>query len=274
MMLTRELNCEYQMRALMESGPLNEMLSLYAGTQGSRNCLLICHQVSAFAPGKGPDRVRFYHSKEVAIAFVYEAGQWWWGEAAKQRWMPTRGGCSRMPPLKYMDMGALYVPAEADWIPAASDFTQWSMFPQRNKKFVNETKPLFMSDIADRNENHYHMLNAAYFWHGNRTEEDIAAMIDSCRLSDPRALFNMLSAGKHKLSTPKIYSDSIMRERAARREVLKREGSNPKAESGDLSVDLKPSASDLQRFTSMSGVISSGVTNYKQQPLVSSSVGA
>ena len=71
--------------------------------------------MSPFAPGKGEDRARLYHSKEVAIAFTYEAEQWWWGAEDKQRWEPTLGMHKSLPPLTYMDIGALYVPAELDW---------------------------------------------------------------------------------------------------------------------------------------------------------------
>ena len=118
----RSLDKENEMRALMDPWTLNEMLSAYCGAEGSRNCLLICHQVSTAAPGKGPDRSRLYHRKQVAVPFRYQRGQWWFGDAAKPRWYPTLGEQGTLPPLEYMDVGSLYVPVEVGWRPAADNF--------------------------------------------------------------------------------------------------------------------------------------------------------
>ena len=79
MALARPLDCAWQLRALMSPGPLNEMLSLYAGAEGSRNCLVICTRITLFSSGKGPDRSRLCHSEQVAVAFIYQEGEWWWG---------------------------------------------------------------------------------------------------------------------------------------------------------------------------------------------------
>ena len=89
MVLVRALEEMWELRALMDMCTLNELLSMYAGSQGSRNCLLISHTISAFAEGWGDDRARLYHRTETALAFVYEGGQWWWGNEDKQRWEPT-----------------------------------------------------------------------------------------------------------------------------------------------------------------------------------------
>ena len=86
MVIARQFDKAWMLRALMDSEALNVMLSLYCGSQQSRNCLVICQQVSDAAPGSKLDRARLYHSKEVAIPFRYEYGQWWWGDEGKQRW--------------------------------------------------------------------------------------------------------------------------------------------------------------------------------------------
>ena len=49
MLLVQQLSNEYHMRALMNKFTLNEMLSLYCGNQMSRNALLICYRICAFA---------------------------------------------------------------------------------------------------------------------------------------------------------------------------------------------------------------------------------
>ena len=126
----RTLETENEMRALMNVQTLNEMLSVYCGMEGTRNCLLICHQVSAAVLGQGPDRSRLFHRKQVAVAFRYQRGQWWFGNAAKPCWNPTLGEHKCVPPLEYMDVGSLYVPVEVGWRPAAGNFASWSMVPQ------------------------------------------------------------------------------------------------------------------------------------------------
>ena len=106
------------------------MLSAYCGAEGSRNCMLVCAQVSAAAPGQGPDRARLFHRNQVCVSFRYQFGQWWFGNAAKSEWFPTLGEFGRLPPLKYMDVASLFIPAEIDWRPAADNFALWSMMPQ------------------------------------------------------------------------------------------------------------------------------------------------
>ena len=70
------------MRALMHPDTLNELLSAYASSQGSRNCMVICHKVETQAPGRNHDRARLFHSEEVACSFRLMHGQWWWADAA------------------------------------------------------------------------------------------------------------------------------------------------------------------------------------------------
>ena len=106
------------------------MLSAYCGAEGSRNCLLVCAQVSASAPGKGADRARLFHRRQVCVSFRYQLGQWWFGDEARSEWFPTLGEFGRLPPLKYMDVASLFIPAEIDWRPAADNFALWSMMPQ------------------------------------------------------------------------------------------------------------------------------------------------
>ena len=100
----RTLETENEMRALMNVQTLNEMLSVYCGMEGTRNCLLICHQVSAAAPGQGPDRSRLFHRKQVAVAFRYQRRQWWFGDAAKPCWYPTLGEHGGVPPLEALSL--------------------------------------------------------------------------------------------------------------------------------------------------------------------------
>ena len=100
------------MRALMNKLTLNELLSAYCGNQMTRNALVICHRISAFAQGGGPDRSRFHHCEEVAIPFRYILGQWWWGNVDELRWNPTLGPAASLPPLSYMDVGAIFAGAE------------------------------------------------------------------------------------------------------------------------------------------------------------------
>ena len=48
------------------------------------------------------------------MAFRYDRGQWWWADGAKQRYNPTLGPRGKLPALRYMDVGAIFVPAEAE----------------------------------------------------------------------------------------------------------------------------------------------------------------
>ena len=57
-------------------------------------------------------------------------GQWWFGDEAQQRWTPTLGNKGELPPLKYMDVGAIYIPAESDWRIAPPKFAVWSCMAQ------------------------------------------------------------------------------------------------------------------------------------------------
>ena len=49
MLFARQLTLEKHMRALMEAEPLNELLSLFVASEGSRNCLVVCQEVTPFA---------------------------------------------------------------------------------------------------------------------------------------------------------------------------------------------------------------------------------
>ena len=114
MATARRLTEEWQMRALWHPVTLNVLLSLYCGTLMSRNALIVCHEIGTAAWGPGADRARLFHRREVAIAFRYELGQWWWVDETKGAWCPTLSGTRSLPPLKYMDIGAVYVPAEVE----------------------------------------------------------------------------------------------------------------------------------------------------------------
>ena len=67
----------------MDPITLNEMLSLYALSMGSRNALVICYKIATRDPAKGEVRTRFYHWKEVAVPFRLMCGVWWWGDEGK-----------------------------------------------------------------------------------------------------------------------------------------------------------------------------------------------
>ena len=102
------------MRALMHPVALNLLLSMYCGTEQSRNALVICAEVATSAPGEGKDRARLYHRREFAISFRREHGQWWWVDDDIKEWQPTIGRAAKHPPLSYMDVGAIFVPAEIE----------------------------------------------------------------------------------------------------------------------------------------------------------------
>ena len=143
----QKLTSEWQMRALMHPTTLNVMLSLYCGLLQSRNCVVVCHEVSTAAPGEGKDRARLYHRREKAIPFRWGSGKWWWVNATKRAWCPTTGNAGSMPPLNYMDVGAIYVPAEVEWRRSSGDFMVWSMVPQTENKETKVYEEAVKSDL-------------------------------------------------------------------------------------------------------------------------------
>ena len=126
---------------------LDALLSLYAGSTGSRNALLICTRISTFAPGEGPDRLRLYHSEEVAYPFVSWRGRWWWGDEAVNDWNPLTGPAAEAPSLEYMDTGAVYIPAETDYKVAPGKFAAWSMTPNPDFKGFADFSVLCQGDF-------------------------------------------------------------------------------------------------------------------------------
>ena len=190
----RTLETENEMRALMNVQTLNEMLSVYCGMEGTRNCLLICHQVSAAAPGQGPDRSRLFHRKQVAVAFRYQRGQWWFGDAAKPCWYPTLGEHGDVPPLEYMDVGSLYVPVEMDWRPASPNFASWAMMPQTEQKTPEELKEKLNTDLLIPESSYAHMLLLAWYKFKNASKEDIAKLAVKQRVIDSREFYEWLAA--------------------------------------------------------------------------------
>ena len=68
------------------------------------------------------------------MPFGQKGREWLWGDTATGLWWPTRSKSSKMPPLEYMDTGAIYIPAETDRRKADNRWSQWSMMPQPASK--------------------------------------------------------------------------------------------------------------------------------------------
>ena len=133
------LKTAQEMRALWDHEALNVTLSRHCGPHMSVNCLLICHTVTEEAGGDSDlDRSRLNHDKQVAIAFRLTATGWWWGWEGRQTFYPTLGAGRSLPPLRYMDTCAIFVPAEQEWREAASRFPTWSMCAQPDQKLPKD----------------------------------------------------------------------------------------------------------------------------------------
>ena len=112
MHVLRRFEYEWEFRALMHPGALNMLLTVYSGPEGSRNLLLIATKISLFAEGPGEDRIRFRHTEQISVAFIYRDGMWHWGDDQDQCYYPTIGQGSELPPLEYVDCCTLFTPAE------------------------------------------------------------------------------------------------------------------------------------------------------------------
>ena len=123
------------------------------------------------------------------MAFRYQYGQWWFGDEAKGEWFPTLGEYGRLPPLEYMDVASLFIPAELDWRPATPDFPVWSMMPQTEAKDEWELEEQLKNTLLNADPFYKHMLLLA--WH-NFKKAPLAEMSTAAtkqRFADPRGLY-------------------------------------------------------------------------------------
>ena len=96
------------------------------------------------------------------MPFGQKGREWLWGDTATGLWWPTRSKSSKMPPLEYMDTGAIYIPAETDRRKADHRWNQWSMMPQRASKGDSSGAAPLDSKLLDSKDGHRAALIAAW----------------------------------------------------------------------------------------------------------------
>ena len=96
------------------------------------------------------------------MPFGQRGDEWLWGDTATGLWWPTRSEPAKMPPLQYMDTGAIYIPAETDHREAAHQWNQWSMMPQPANKDGKSGTAHLEGTLLDTTKAHREALVAAW----------------------------------------------------------------------------------------------------------------